>query len=306
MNHDAIAVIDFGGQYAHLIATKIRRLHVLAEIRQPEDPIEVFRRYKGIIISGSPSLSSFGEDSAYNKAIYDLRRPDPRASASATRRSPSTTAARSSTAAASGARPTCRSWPTARSSRASAATERVWMSHFDSVTERRPGLRGDRLHDARRGGRRPPLRRHRLGHAPPLRLPVPPRGRRHGPRRRDDRQLRASASAAAARRGRWSATSRSRSTQVRRAGRRPVRVPAGLGRRRLDGGRAACWAWRSAPERLHLLHVDNGLMRKDESRARARDVPASSASTATSTSSTPSDDVPRRRSPASSSPSRSA
>lgn len=75
MTHDAIAVIDFGGQYAHLIATKIRRLQVLAEIRQPEDPTDAFSRYKGIIISGSPSLASFGEDSAYNKAIYDVDVP---------------------------------------------------------------------------------------------------------------------------------------------------------------------------------------------------------------------------------------
>ncbi len=75
MRHDAIAVIDFGGQYAHLIATKIRRRGVLAEIRQPEDPIEAFRPYKGIIISGSPSLSSHGEDSAYTKGIYDLDVP---------------------------------------------------------------------------------------------------------------------------------------------------------------------------------------------------------------------------------------
>lgn len=75
MRHDAIAVIDFGGQYAHLIATKIRRRGVLAEIRQPEDPIEAFLPYKGIIISGSPSLSSHGEDSAYTKAIYDLDVP---------------------------------------------------------------------------------------------------------------------------------------------------------------------------------------------------------------------------------------
>lgn len=75
MQHDAIAVVDFGGQYAHLIATKIRRLHVLAEIRQPEDPIEAFRSYRGIILSGSPSLASFGEDSGYNKAIYDLDVP---------------------------------------------------------------------------------------------------------------------------------------------------------------------------------------------------------------------------------------
>lgn len=75
MKHDAIAVIDFGGQYAHLIATKVRKLHVLAEIRQPDDPIEAFRECKGIIISGSPSFSSFGEDSGYTKAIYDLPVP---------------------------------------------------------------------------------------------------------------------------------------------------------------------------------------------------------------------------------------
>ncbi|MFQ5744116.1 MAG: glutamine-hydrolyzing GMP synthase [Acidobacteriota bacterium] len=74
-DHDAIAVIDFGGQYAHLIATKVRRQGVLAEIRQPDDPIEAFSAYKGIIISGSPSLSAYGEDSAYTKEIYDLDTP---------------------------------------------------------------------------------------------------------------------------------------------------------------------------------------------------------------------------------------
>ncbi len=73
--HDTIAVVDFGGQYAHLIATKVRRLRVLAEIRQPEDPIEMFAGYKGIILSGSPSFSSLGEDSGYTKAIYDLDIP---------------------------------------------------------------------------------------------------------------------------------------------------------------------------------------------------------------------------------------
>ena len=75
MDHDRIAVIDFGGQYAHLIATKVRRQGVFAEIRQPEDPIEAFHVYRGIIISGSPSLSAYGEDSGYTKAIYDLDIP---------------------------------------------------------------------------------------------------------------------------------------------------------------------------------------------------------------------------------------
>ena len=75
MQHDAIAVIDFGGQYAHLIATKVRRHGVLAEIRQPEDPLQAFESYRGIIVSGSPSLASHGEDSDYTREIYDLDVP---------------------------------------------------------------------------------------------------------------------------------------------------------------------------------------------------------------------------------------
>jgi len=73
--HDAIAVVDFGGQYAHLIATKVRRHNVLAEILQPEDPVERFRPYRGIILSGSPALASRGEETGYTKAIYDLDVP---------------------------------------------------------------------------------------------------------------------------------------------------------------------------------------------------------------------------------------
>jgi GMP synthase (glutamine-hydrolysing) len=75
LTHDKIAVVDFGGQYAHLIATKVRRQRVLAEIRQPDDPIAAFAGYRGIILSGSPALSSHGEDSDYTKAIYDLDVP---------------------------------------------------------------------------------------------------------------------------------------------------------------------------------------------------------------------------------------
>jgi GMP synthase (glutamine-hydrolysing) len=74
-DHDRIAVIDFGGQYAHLIATKVRRLHVLAEIRQPEDSLEAFRPYRGVILSGSPALASAGEDADWNRAILDLDVP---------------------------------------------------------------------------------------------------------------------------------------------------------------------------------------------------------------------------------------
>ena len=75
LQHDAIAVVDFGGQYAHLIATKVpidagpRRHPAARGCHRALSP------YKGIILSGSPALSSQGEDSAYNKAIYDLAVP---------------------------------------------------------------------------------------------------------------------------------------------------------------------------------------------------------------------------------------
>ena len=72
--HDRIAVVDFGGQYAHLIATKVRRQRVLAEIRQPDDPVEAFDGMKGIILSGSPSLAS-GDEGGFNTAILDLPVP---------------------------------------------------------------------------------------------------------------------------------------------------------------------------------------------------------------------------------------
>ena len=74
MPHDRIAVVDFGGQYAHLIATKVRRQHVLAEIRQPDDPISAFAGMKGVILSGSPSLAS-GDEGGFNRAILDLDVP---------------------------------------------------------------------------------------------------------------------------------------------------------------------------------------------------------------------------------------
>ena len=75
MSHDRIAVVDFGGQYAHLIATKVRASGVLAEIRQPDDAIDAFEGFTGIILSGSPSLSSFGEDSGWTKEVLDLDVP---------------------------------------------------------------------------------------------------------------------------------------------------------------------------------------------------------------------------------------
>ena len=75
MNKGGIAVVDFGGQYAHLIATKVRRMQVHAEIVQPEATVDEFKGCEGVIISGSPSLASQGEGFDYNHDILDLDVP---------------------------------------------------------------------------------------------------------------------------------------------------------------------------------------------------------------------------------------
>lgn len=72
---DAIAVLDFGGQYVHLIATKVRALGVYAEIRDPDDPVDSFRGYKGILLSGSPALSAHDEQGGWSRGVLDLGIP---------------------------------------------------------------------------------------------------------------------------------------------------------------------------------------------------------------------------------------
>ncbi len=52
-----IAVLDFGGQYAHLIASKIRRLGAYSEIRYPGDfsPGQFAEEFAGLVLSGGPA-----------------------------------------------------------------------------------------------------------------------------------------------------------------------------------------------------------------------------------------------------------
>jgi GMP synthase (glutamine-hydrolysing) len=49
-----IAVLDFGGQYAHLIASRIRRMGAYSEIFEPEVSPEKLKHCAGIILSGGP------------------------------------------------------------------------------------------------------------------------------------------------------------------------------------------------------------------------------------------------------------
>ena len=55
--HELILVLDFGGQYNHLIARRIRELNVFSEMIPYYTPIEeiISRKPKGIVFSGGPS-----------------------------------------------------------------------------------------------------------------------------------------------------------------------------------------------------------------------------------------------------------
>ena len=61
-NFSKIGIIDFGGQYAHLIASRIRRLGIYTEIISNEESIEKYKEYSGLIFSGGPN-SVYSENS---------------------------------------------------------------------------------------------------------------------------------------------------------------------------------------------------------------------------------------------------
>lgn len=69
--HDRIAVIDFGGQYAHLIANRIRRLGVYSEILSSSVQAKEISRFKGIILSGSPYSCLEKNRPCFDTAILD-------------------------------------------------------------------------------------------------------------------------------------------------------------------------------------------------------------------------------------------
>ncbi|HID05378.1 MAG TPA: GMP synthase (glutamine-hydrolyzing), partial [Aigarchaeota archaeon] len=64
--HDVVAVIDFGGQYSHLICRRVRELGVRAELipyREAGKLIsEDSERVRGVILSGGPA-SVYSENS---------------------------------------------------------------------------------------------------------------------------------------------------------------------------------------------------------------------------------------------------
>jgi GMP synthase (glutamine-hydrolysing) len=67
----SIAVIDFGGQYAHLIAKRVRHLGCYTIILSPDATAEELAGLKGIILSGGPASVTDANAPAWNRAILE-------------------------------------------------------------------------------------------------------------------------------------------------------------------------------------------------------------------------------------------
>lgn len=70
-----IGIIDFGGQYAHLIASRVRHLGAYTEILSNEEDLEKYKEYSGIILSGGPQSVYDKDAPKINERILDLQIP---------------------------------------------------------------------------------------------------------------------------------------------------------------------------------------------------------------------------------------
>lgn len=74
---ELVIVLDFGGQYSHLIARRIRELKVFCEMLPFSTPVEEIKakKPKGIVLSGGPSSVYQEKAPVCDPAVYDLGIP---------------------------------------------------------------------------------------------------------------------------------------------------------------------------------------------------------------------------------------
>ncbi|HJJ56283.1 MAG TPA: hypothetical protein O0X14_02160, partial [Methanocorpusculum sp.] len=74
---EKILIIDFGGQYNHLIARRVRESHVYCEVKPYTITIDEIKagRYKGIIFTGGPASVYLPYSPQIDRNIFDLGIP---------------------------------------------------------------------------------------------------------------------------------------------------------------------------------------------------------------------------------------
>lgn len=77
MNHEAVVILDFGGQYKELIARRIREQEVYSEVKPYNlSPQEILARgYKGIVLTGGPSSVNAADALLPDPALFTLGIP---------------------------------------------------------------------------------------------------------------------------------------------------------------------------------------------------------------------------------------
>ena len=263
-----VVVLDFGSQFAQLIARRVRELDVYSELLPHDTPFEELERRgtRAIILSGGPM------------SVYDDGAPKPDA-AVWSGRIPVLGICYGAQLMAhelgGDVLPTThREYGpasvtiTAPDASLFAGLDRdqpVWMSHGDSITRLPEGFiataQTDSTPFAGLAGPGPQ----------PVRHPVPPRSGPHPARPRRPAQLRRSASPGSRRRGR-PPTSSTRPSPASATGSTATRPQTGSDGKVIcalsggvDSAVAAALVHRAVGDRLTCIYVDHGLMRKKES-----------------------------------------
>ena len=135
---DTVLVVDFGAQYARLIARRVREAHVYSEIVPASITVEEIRARapKGIIFSGGPKSVYESPAPSIDPAVYDLGIPvlglcygaqlmALQLGGTVSRTGQGEYGRTELTQLAKAASPLCPDWP---------ARSTVWMSHGDAIT----------------------------------------------------------------------------------------------------------------------------------------------------------------------------
>jgi GMP synthase (glutamine-hydrolysing) len=77
LDHDLVLVVDFGAQYAQLIARRVREARVYSEIVAHSVPVEemLARNPKAIILSGGPSSVYADDAPGIDTSLFEAEVP---------------------------------------------------------------------------------------------------------------------------------------------------------------------------------------------------------------------------------------